>query len=791
MLSKLKHVLWVFSGALIWSASLGVLCSQRSPMALSILAAVTAGLVGAASGFFLARSRLRLAGLWLGAAALIALVCALISFARNTTLFSVVLGPSLLFSLSEACGWLLVPWILVAVLRASTQRQSAFVVLEVGAVGLVLSSIFAGHRDGFINRPFFLVDPLFGAGWDPTPVFLGLGALVGVVLIGLMASLSAQRRSFLDLFLLMVLIFGCFLFVPVARLKDFQGKQLHGGTGDLKLPGDGTGEGQGGQGGSQGQQGGSQGGSQGQQGGSQGGGQGQQGGAQSGGQGGQGGQGGEQQQGQDGQSQQTDELKFSDRQEQEKDSPVAVVIFRDDYEPPGGVYYFRQDAFSVYNGTKLVRDASGKFDRDALNDFPTRATPVDVPELRDFRFFSETDKPRVGSLDPTAFKQLETTVALIAEHSRPFGLNNPVSFAPRSNPDPSKFQRAYSVTSMVVTKPYKEILQYQPGNPSWDQETWDHYLAAPRDPRYAKLAEEILQTLPEEYRDIPMARVIAIKLWMEKNCIYSLTTKHNASDTPVESFLFGDRTGYCVFLGHSAAYLYRTLGIPARVCHGYAVEAAQRGGGSSLLIRSKNAHEWAEVYLDGLGWTDMDISPERTLEKPQEQVDQSLQQMMGELARKDPEDPPPDDKPRQDLQEILRKLALALLKAFPWCFLAVLAGLYGIKIYRRTRPYFAPDARLPVVVYRATLDKLADRGLLRTKGETRGEFARRLSSLCPSFAELTERHLEHALGPGARPSNRQRYLQLMQETTRQAERHASFGRKLLFILNPISWWWVK
>lgn len=798
MFDRLKHSLWVLTGALIWSASLGVLCGLRAPMPLSILAALTAGFGGAISGYYLARSRVRLSSLWLLEAVFLGVSIWALGFVRNTELFSDILGPSLLYAASEALAWLVIPWSLVAVLRASTQRQSAFVVLELGVVGTIFASIFAGHRDGFINRPFFLVDPLFAQGWDPTPVFLFLGALIGILTVALLASVNSQRRSLLDVFLLVLLILGAFVFTPATKLKDFQGKQLHGGSGDLNLPGDTTGGQGGGQGnqGGQGGQGGSSGGGQ-PTGGQSGGQQQNQGGNQPGSQGGsQGGQqqqnqGGNQSQGQNQGSKQDQELNFRDRQDSPSDHPVAVVIFHDDYEPPSGAYYFRQDAFSEFNGTKLVNDATGKYDRDATNDFPYQTTLVNDPEIKAFKFNNEDTKPRPGALDPAAFKKLDTTVALIMDHNRPFGLNNPVSFAPKNNPDPSKFTRAYAVTSMVVTKPYKEIFQYQPGSPKWNQETWDHYLEAPKDARYAALAEEILKTIPEEYRDIPMARVIAIKLWMEKNCIYSLKTTHNDSEDPVGSFLFGDRTGYCVFLSHAAVYLYRTLGIPARVCHGYMAPANQKGGGSALLIRSNDAHEWAEVYLDGLGWTDMDIAPERTLEKEQEQVDQGLQQMMGEMARKDPGNEPPDTKKRVDLQELLRNLFLAVLAITPFVLGLVLAVLYGLKIYRRVAPYLVRDDRLPVVAYRATLDKLADRGLLRVKGETRAEFARRLGGLCPAFSELTARHLEHTLGPGARPSNRQRYLELMNETTRQAEQHASFGRKLLYILNPISWWWVK
>ena len=56
---------------------------------------------------------------------------------------------------------------------------------------------------------------------------------------------------------------------------------------------------------------------------------------------------------------------------------MAVVLLHDDYSPPSGVYYFRQSAFSQYNGRRLVQATGGDVDRDVLRRFP--ASAVDVP----------------------------------------------------------------------------------------------------------------------------------------------------------------------------------------------------------------------------------------------------------------------------------------------------------------------------------------------------------------------------------------------------------------------------
>ena len=83
-------------------------------------------------------------------------------------------------------------------------------------------------------------------------------------------------------------------------------------------------------------------------------------------------------------------------------APVAIMLLHDDYSPPSGVYYLRQGAFSRYNGRRLVRAMVRDVDDDLATGFPTRTTAVaGAPALT-------ADRVR-----------LETTVALLAEHSRP------------------------------------------------------------------------------------------------------------------------------------------------------------------------------------------------------------------------------------------------------------------------------------------------------------------------------------------------------------------------------------
>jgi transglutaminase-like putative cysteine protease len=82
----------------------------------------------------------------------------------------------------------------------------------------------------------------------------------------------------------------------------------------------------------------------------------------------------------------------------------------------------------------------------------------------------------------------------------------------------------------------------------------------------------------------------------------------------VDEFLFQTRRGFCEHYASSFAFLMRAAGVPARVVTGY------QGGeinplGGYLIVRQSEAHAWAEVWLEGTGWTRVDptaaVSPAR------------------------------------------------------------------------------------------------------------------------------------------------------------------------------------
>ena len=67
---------------------------------------------------------------------------------------------------------------------------------------------------------------------------------------------------------------------------------------------------------------------------------------------------------------------------------------------------------------------------------------------------------------------------------------------------------------------------------------------------------------------------------------------------PVDWFLFDNREGTCGVFSSAFVVMARSIGIPARVVAGWAISAMDK----AQEVRSNQAHQWAEVALEGVGW---------------------------------------------------------------------------------------------------------------------------------------------------------------------------------------------
>ena len=691
-----------------------VLVATMAPSG-SVLAAFLGGLGGCLIGAKVGRTRLRTSAVVVGAVLLIALVAVFRASLTHGSALAAALGPVGALRFAGTLTAFLVAAIGSTTMRAGSTRRATFAVFELLLVAVAFAQLFVPHRHGAINRPFYLADWIIALGWDPTWLFLFMGGTATV--FGLVLLLREQRfgRAVLNLGVIALLLAVIVVATPMIGMPP-----PPDGGGGLGLRSDKS-------------------------------------------------------EGKDGESQKQErggpaasELEFRNKYNTGGSRvPVAVVLFHDDYSPPSGVYYFRQGAFSQYNGRKLVVSGRQDIDNDLIPYFPTRLIEIEnAPPANDNR----------GPLD--------TTIALMADHTQPFALEAPIEVEPLDNPSPNRFRRVYRATSGVLTADYISMLDGHLGSPEWSKEQWAHYTEAPPDPRYAELGAEIGAGLPDGLQDNPIAKAFAVTGWLGREGIYSLKNEHSGADDPTASFLFGDRTGYCVHFSHAATYLMRSLGVPARVATGYAVSESARQGGSSLLLSGAASHAWPEIYIDGYGWVVLDVYPERALDPPEQPMDADLQRLLGELARgASPIPLSATDLPK--LKELARRMTLTAGTWFLALLACLLVFLYSVKMWRRLAPGWTRSGALPRVVYRAELDRIGEVAIRRETGESRESFANRIRNQLPSFAPLTNAHVAAAYG--VHEANPRQLRDEAARVRRDIRNTFPFWKRFLGLITPWSW----
>lgn len=684
---------------------------------LGVLGALLGAGVGAVVGRVLAGTAVRLHVIVLSAllAGLVAYGIAE-SFVASDAIAD-ALGPSWTLSLGDFLAFFGIVASVAVALRASSVRHRVIAIVEASVVALAFASLVVSHRNGAIHRPYAIADPILERGGDPTVAILIIGAMAAVVIGLLLLSEKSLLRSVAHVALVFAMLLLVLVTTHVAGLPppppSGDGLSLRDGQ-----PG------------------------------------------QEGGTGGQGGQ-GNQQGGPD----------FQDNYDQSgAQTPVAVILLHDDYSPPSGTYYFRQDAFSRYNGRRLVGAQQRGIDEDVAPGYPSRSTPI-------------PDSPETGAHRTT----VETTVGMLADHPRPFGLESPIMFFPATNPDPARFRRVFRVRSAALTSDAWSLVGRRPGSPLWSPETIAHYTHGPDDPRYRALAEQIVTELPDEYRNDPFAKALAITQWLGEHGTYSLQSRHAGATDPTADFLFGDVTGYCVHFAHATVFLMRSIGLPARVATGYLSSESGRRGGSAILLSGQNSHAWPEVYLEGVGWVVVDVMPERALDPPPGTPDEELQQLLAELLRGNRIIPDDGSEPPTPITEIARNVR-GLFTNGTLALLGVLLFLaYAIKLWRATAPSFAGPNDLARVTLRAALDRLAEGGIVREDGESREAFAERMRGRLPSLTPLS-RWAEASRYGGTVPKDvRAATREARSKLASERARVVPPWRRALGVIDPFSW----
>ena len=99
--------------------------------------------------------------------------------------------------------------------------------------------------------------------------------------------------------------------------------------------------------------------------------------------------------------------------------------------------------------------------------------------------------------------------------------------------------------------------------------------------------------------------------FLNQNYEYSLTPLSNRNKHDfVSEFLFETKKGYCTYFASSLAIMARINGIPARYVEGFRVDPGEVGEVNEFSkVTEKDAHAWAEVFLENYGWVIFESTP--------------------------------------------------------------------------------------------------------------------------------------------------------------------------------------
>ncbi len=158
----------------------------------------------------------------------------------------------------------------------------------------------------------------------------------------------------------------------------------------------------------------------------------------------------------------------------------------------------------------------------------------------------------------------------------------------------------------VAVFPYGITASTHPGfqglpSPAPAESEWPRLRAIPPsvDPRVTELAREVAGG------GEPLARVMRIINHLRGNHDYSLN--YQPEGEPLSDFVLNRRGAHCQYFASALVVMARAAGVPARYVNGY--YAHEPLGDDGMVVRDRDAHAWAECWIEGVGWMTFDATP--------------------------------------------------------------------------------------------------------------------------------------------------------------------------------------
>ena len=122
------------------------------------------------------------------------------------------------------------------------------------------------------------------------------------------------------------------------------------------------------------------------------------------------------------------------------------------------------------------------------------------------------------------------------------------------------------------------------------------------DPAVAALALEVTANAPTQPE-----KIAAIVEYLMNHHAYSADFARGSGD-PVSEFLLSKSSAHCQYFAAGAVMMMRAAGVPARYASGF--YAHEKTNDGAIVVRGRDAHAWAEAFVDGVGWVNVDATPD-------------------------------------------------------------------------------------------------------------------------------------------------------------------------------------
>lgn len=167
---------------------------------------------------------------------------------------------------------------------------------------------------------------------------------------------------------------------------------------------------------------------------------------------------------------------------------------------------------------------------------------------------------------------------------------------------------SYGVSGWIVDATRDDLVAAVNAAMSADDLHWmdvcNEYMALP-----AGIESELYWLTMDIVKDCetPIEKAYAIADYLRDGFVYTLDGAYPPEGRDFVSwFVLDEKQGYCTYYASAMAVMARLAGIPSRYAEGY---CAVDNGTGTIEVTAEDAHAWAELYFNGIGWLEFDVTP--------------------------------------------------------------------------------------------------------------------------------------------------------------------------------------